>query len=519
MTHYDIHCHVFNKNVVVRKLVNIIQSLLTIEEILDDDLPSDKLKYKIEGISKVLDDVTQSSEDVFEVLNNAYNKELVVTPLMFDLTYVDDNDGNESKNNRYRRRIKRIFWVICKILPIVKGKIRRKFKDEPDLLQIIDKLKDNIEKLEKSFKKKKDNEVNFFDDANYTQQINDLEYLAGKYSNIMPFFSVDPRRENKGKVAIVKKLEEKLLGDNPKFFGVKLYAPAGFSPTDPVLMGNNGVYAFCEANNIPITVHNSNAGFACFSSNLAIRGHVFMNEQVVRIRKTIKFQNKFFSLKVSDAIKERARMLNHPKLWELVLKKYKNLHINFAHFGGSGQIMDYLNYKFPKTKFETEDLEELISHLSPKQQRIILSGFIKKRKFMYLREDLTYRERAVMWNALYYGGLIDNWAKEIFDLVRNEAYPNAYTDLSCFSEGKLIHSPGKDKLIFTIKENLETFKKSFFNKLSEYEKSKLLYGSDFFLAQFFGPTIEQYYTDFKTAFGSDFDRIAGENPRRFLGIN
>ncbi|MBT6006987.1 MAG: hypothetical protein HOG79_14805, partial [Prolixibacteraceae bacterium] len=90
------------------------------------------------------------------------------------------------------------------------------------------------------------------------------------------------------------------------------------------------------------------------------------------------------------------------------------------------------------------------------------------------------------------------------------------TDLSCFSEGMLVHSPKNNELTFSIKEELGTFKNSFYNKLSDYEKSKFLYGSDFFLAQFFGPTMEQYYADFKEAFGDDFDIIASVNPKRFL---
>lgn len=80
----------------------------------------------------------------------------------------------------------------------------------------------------------------------------------------------------------------------------------------------------------------------------------------------------------------------------------------------------------------------------------------------------------------------------------------------------VIQSPENNQLTFSIKEKLVTFKNSFFNKLSDYEKSKILYGSDFFLAQFFGPSMEQYFADFKEVFGNDFNTIASDDPKRFL---
>lgn len=137
---------------------------------------------------------------------------------------------------------------------------------------------------------------------------------------------------------------------------------------------------------------------------------------------------------------------------------------------------------------------------------------------MILKDNLTTTERARVWNGLYRAGLTDNWAKAIFDIIRNPEYPNAYTDLSCFSEGILIRNPDGNQLSFSIKEQLKTFKTSFFDLLNDYEKSKFLYGSDFFLAQFFGPTMEQYFKDFKETFGNDFDLIAGINSQRFLNL-
>ncbi len=520
--YYDIHCHVFNKNVILRKLVNVVQTAVAISEMLDDRISKEELEYKINSIARTLEEVTQdSSEGVFNLLDSAYSKKFVITPLMFDLTYADDNDDTERRNNRYRRRIKNVFRVILLLVPVIKFKVRRKFHDDR-LNDAIDNFKESVKEFKKNFEVKTDEDVEIFDDANYVQQIAELEYIATHHKNVRPFFSIDPRREYKGKQNLVALLKEKILDDNARFGGVKLYAPAGFSPTDPVLMGTStqkGVYAFCQENKIPITVHNSNAGFACLSSVIKVRGHVNLNHSVIKMNGKLTFDNKFFSKHVGDAIKERARKLNHPKLWKLVLAKHPDLHINFAHFGGSGQIMEYVNYDIPITSIDVDEFEDMLSAVLPQLKRIIQSAYVKKRKRMVLKE-LNTTDRAKVWNAMYRADIIDNWAKAIFDTVRNPRYKNAFTDLSCFSDGALIHDPAdpNHELTYSIKENLSVFRSLFYDRLTEYEQSKFLYGTDFFLAQFFGPTVDQYLSDFKTIFGDEFEQIASANPEHFLNV-
>ncbi len=521
-TYYDVHCHIFNKDVIIRKLVNVVQSLLTIADLIDGKLSVHTIKYKIEEINKILVEVTQeSSEDVYHALNEVYEGKVVTTPLMFDLTYADDNDDDENSNRRYRRRIKSVFWLLrAVVLPLVEKYVKIKYKND-ELVAAIDQVQKQVKKFQKNFKVKSDDEVEIFDNANYMQQIADLEYLAKKYDKIKPFFSVDPRREYKGLENTVDKLAEKILGENALFSGVKLYAPAGFSPTDPVLMGTNeqeGVYAFCQKHKIPITVHNSDAGFACFSTLLDVQGDVLLNGNIVKLNEKLRFDYRFFSRHINKAIAERAKKLNHPRLWELVLQKYPTLHINFAHFGGSNQIMEYVNYHIKFEKIDADIFEDAIIPLTPEERKTIMSAYTLRKDHMHLRKNLTIAKRAKVWNALNKAGFINNWTKAIFDLVKNPNYPNAYTDLSCFSEGTLIELPESQELTFSIKEELKTFKTQFFNKLTDYEKSKILYGSDYYLTQFFGPNMKQYYTDFKAAFGKDFDIIAHENPKRFLNF-
>lgn len=438
---------------------------------------------------------------------------------MLDLTYADDNDGNKGQDRRYRRRIRVIFKLIKMLLPFVKRKIKTtEGKDA------IDKLKIQLHEFYKRFEVRTDKEVEIFEDANYVRQMADLKFLARNYSNVKPFYSVDPRQEYKDNKNIIDTLKKIFLVDKPDFYGIKLYAPVGFSPTDPILMGTKtkqGVYEFCIKYNIPITAHCSNAGFSCFSTNLEVKGDLNIHNTIIDWPSDrYKFHYKFFSRKASKAISERASILNHPRLWEKVLEKHPTLTLNLAHFGGSGQIMDYVLYRIHETKIDVDDFEESISHLPDGMQKTIESAYHKRYGKMVINKKLSTAEKQNVWNAMYHAHLIDNWAKAIFDIVRNPKYPNAYTDLSCFSEGEMLDLP-TDNInheVFSIKKSLEKFKAKMFDKFTDYEKSKILYGSDYFLVQLFGSEIKQYVSDFEDVFGDEFKVIASNNPEKFLFI-
>lgn len=527
--HYDIHCHVFNKNVLVRKLVNIVQTLLMLEELIEQNISGEEMKCRIEGILTTLDEVTKpTSEAVFQYLNEKYQSQLTLVPLMFDLTYTDDNDGNLYENKQYKNKIKKTLWLFDTIIPLLKKLLIKKYP-EIDWEKIITELHENIRQLIHQMKKGSPGDLSLFDDANYDQQIIELEGMAKKYSNIKPFFGIDPRREYRGGPQLIATVQKKILDTDACFSGIKMYAPAGFSPTNQLLMGNDeqtGLYALCVQHNIPITVHNSNAGFACFSNYLRVNGHIHLDQTIQKVNGVIKFNNEFIGIRnkgaklkatTGDAIKERASTLNHPRLWKLVLEKYPALTINFAHFGGSGQIMEYVHYDIPQKTLSLTAFEKAIHQSDARGKKLLQTHYQHKGKLMVLDEQLPFTERAKLWNALYHLGIIDNWAKAIFDLISDPKHPNAYTDLSCFSQSKFIQAtPETADPHFSIRTSLDEFKYNFFDKLTDYEQSKFMYGSDFFLSQFFGPKMEHYYRDFKNAFGADFSLIASENPHRFL---
>ena len=521
--YYDIHCHVFNKNVINRKLASILQSLTLIVDKLNNKVEDEGITDALTAINDSLDDLQTTSEDVYAVLDKIYDSKFVLTPLMMDLTYVDDNDGTNAQNRRHKRQVLRLLILVREVLRLA---IRHSLKKGNR--RLLGNIMDGIQKQIKKIRRAKETDLDLFPERNYVQQIEELEQMSEKYNNVKPFFGIDPRREYKDHKNLLELAKQKLLGSNPDFAGIKLYAPTGFSPTDPVLMGSDiqeGIYSFCQENKIPITVHCSDSGFACFSRNVRINGLVNLNKQLVHYNNQIlTFNTKTISRDAGDAISERATKLNHPSIWRKVLEKYPDLTINFAHFGGSTPLMQYVNYEIPENlqSMMIDDFEdEIEDQLSLENKNFVLSCYEKNRRRMELRKNMNFSEREKLWKVLYNDKIIDNWSKAILDIIREPKFKNAYTDLSCFSAGDVVDivKDGNPKRVFTIEHDLGVFKHNLFDKLTDETKKKILYGSDFFFIEFFGPKTERYIKDFKSVFEDDFKLIASQNPERFLGIS
>jgi hypothetical protein len=219
-----------------------------------------------------------------------------------------------------------------------------------------------------------------------------------------------------------------------------------------------------------------------------------------------------------------------------------------------------------------------------------------------LREDF--------WDLLFSLGKINNWARYILDMIESDKYPNLYTDLSAYSEGKVFHFDvprklctisnreyksfrkrlvddsekelfeasykkvavfeygldedtsyedqvklvvafkkigeldthlmnelnviGKyvddvkndDQLVdyltsnhkFSILLDLNAFKEKLYDQLLPRHKEKILYGSDFYFTQVFGPRHEQYVQDFVNIFDDEFQDIAQKHSEKFLRL-
>ncbi len=161
----------------------------------------------------------------------------------------------------------------------------------------------------------------------YLQQLEDLAALRDKFPDkLFPFVGADPRRPDV--TGLVKEYIE-----NKGFSGIKMYPSLGFFPDDERL---DGVYAFAEANEIPLTTH-------CIPKNANYyRGKI--SDADYAKASQIPGYSKSEERKNYDFV----QYYNHPHGWQRVLNKFPGLKLNLAHFGGNVEWDKYLDDPFVK---------------------------------------------------------------------------------------------------------------------------------------------------------------------------
>ncbi len=150
---------------------------------------------------------------------------------------------------------------------------------------------------------------------NYEVQLQQTAQIRDNYPQIiLPFFELNPTRKNWLKI-----LETALV--KYKFFGIKLYPAFGYLPSHPNLMK---VYEFCQDKNIPIITHCGTEGAHTSRNFLTLRYTVLQDGQLKQRRtsKVFMFKNQYI------------KYFNQPQNWEVVLRTFPSLRLNFAHFGG-----------------------------------------------------------------------------------------------------------------------------------------------------------------------------------------
>lgn len=157
------------------------------------------------------------------------------------------------------------------------------------------------------------------DEALYTRQINDTAEAALMYpGRLLPFVGVNTIRSTHFQ-HMIDALDKK------GFAGVKLYPSLGFSVKSPEM---DKVFAYCEANEIPVLLHCNQGGFKADSS----------------------------SVKFCD-----------PADWIPVLKSHPKLRVCFGHFGGDE---NFTGSKIPSDGWAStilslmEDYDEVYADIS-----------------------------------------------------------------------------------------------------------------------------------------------------------
>ena len=155
----------------------------------------------------------------------------------------------------------------------------------------------------------------------YMEQLEELrrmyEALEGtSHEVLIPFVGVDPRRPRV--LDLVKRYVEE-----HHFRGIKLYPPLGFFPTDPAL---NEVYAYAEANGIPVLSHCS-------------RGGVYYRGGLSTEMRRDPVTGKPFADGPGASTTDHYA---HPSHFGHVAQRYPRLRICLAHYGGGDEWRSFL---------------------------------------------------------------------------------------------------------------------------------------------------------------------------------
>ena len=150
----------------------------------------------------------------------------------------------------------------------------------------------------------------------YLKQLEDTARIRDKYPDlVLPFFEVNPTNPE------IDRIIEKAFLEYG-FFGIKVYPSLGYMPSHPKLMQ---LYELCEEWNVPIITH-------CATHNLHTT-RTFIPLEYYTIdengRPLLKSQKKMFLFR-----NQYVNFFNRPQNWEVVLKSFPRLRVNFSHLGG-----------------------------------------------------------------------------------------------------------------------------------------------------------------------------------------
>jgi len=315
----DCHCHVFNITSV--GLRALLEKILEAKTLIENNNKIDRTTDSSDKVKRSLSDLIElakifcgDSETILSMLDKHYNRKFKLLPLMFDGDFLLDGASDEEKTH-----IKNAVQMVHDHLNIHYKTVQSPQNSHRNL---IDALNEIMQKMEDDIDQKMRD--------GFTVQYDDLVAIKKnkKYSNkVFPFLGIDPRRNN------IDTLIQQ-VGKNKTFAGIKLYPPNGFSPSDPRL---DNMYNYCSQNNIPIIVHCSYGGFATPVKTLQVNGYILKKGESIPVEYNgeITFEKGLLIDTYSEMVRERARLLNHPRIWGKVLEKHPRLKLVLAHFGDS----------------------------------------------------------------------------------------------------------------------------------------------------------------------------------------
>ncbi len=409
---YDAHCHIISREVFFNRILIMFidaskgyKFKKLVRKAPADETEKEKSdRIRILKLLELLLD-NRTGAETFNDLRGAYaemdSSVQKYIPLMVDFEYIfktkydvsTETDKDKKKQEKQHAKVLEKFDKLkSKINEALEKKLAEVDKDLLGLLTRVIKETDSKKRAEKGLDKLPEEII-----KPYQRQLETFTELKHQFgSDFVPFLAVDPRRPD------MMELIKTYVGKDKPFYGIKLYPPMGYSPTDPFLYGtadnNDCLYQYCIDNQLPIITHCSSGGFCTFVKRLEVIGDVmpdmeFSSQPVHYSQITeIKFDTNI--LKFGEAVEERAYKLNHPKLWEIVLKKFPSLKIDLAHFGGDpneygNERREYIFQLMQETDNGTPKYPNLYTDLSCITQKELLQD-IHDNKYSQLPDRFMY---------------------------------------------------------------------------------------------------------------------------------
>jgi predicted TIM-barrel fold metal-dependent hydrolase len=338
----DIHTHFFTSGMMGEGLERFISTLRLREALERLPWARERTEAAANPLALFLrDGLTRDGAFILSEMDAAAGEAMAYCPLMMDIEYLD-----EAAETRLPGGGDRLIGRLRDTLSAWKASLHGHTAGKSDAaLETVTAWVGEAE--ERIQARTRDLRPDLVDQASFESQLETLAALKGRHPDrIFPFLGIDPRRD----AALGGRLLE-LIGDRvgrgKTFAGIKLYPPMGFSPTDPFLFGPGGFYEFAQRNDLPVTVHFSAAGFGAMVDRVRVAGDIYDDDSgdiVPADRRfaggIVEFEHSIINIR--QAVPERIRVLNHPKLWAKVLSAYPALRLNLAHFGGFGRIHPFM---------------------------------------------------------------------------------------------------------------------------------------------------------------------------------
>ncbi len=348
----DIHCHLFNAQYAIMELASATWNHLwgnyPHQKGVVRKRPARGVFEKLQGvkdfaawIARLLETAASDCEGNYNTARENFTRSslgkkssLIVTPLMMDIYFVlDDNKDEEEIRRRGRPPIVRVEpFVIPDDLKerfdghfndiknlILEGMqrlpaTRRRTSTDQKLDAVFDDARQALLATPRKLRRGMDDQGIELSPG-YEKHMQDLEALSVKYPNmVFPFLAVDPRR-----IGIMKLIEKKVNKGKGIFKGIKIYPPLGYLPTHPNFQP---IFEYCSKYDVPITLHCSEGGLQNFRSANYVKSWEGNNHRE--------------DFQASNG--NKSRYYPAPEKWLPVLKKWPDLRLNFAHFGGGDKL-------------------------------------------------------------------------------------------------------------------------------------------------------------------------------------